>query len=149
MIDIINGTINVGKGFFVSKGLTKEEFCTSELYKEVISETHTKGVNYCIKPQMIGNVIFSISIQFNIKNMIEIVNLSHSENIEALSWENYSLDNEKIKKAWHDNWLKVNLGDPKFVNAHGWITYKYSWGEISSVCDPHTTVSSIVFRYNQ
>ena len=135
-----NGDINInGSSLIIQKGLSKNDFVSSRLFKDVLIQEIHAFSNYYLKPQLIGKDKFMVVLFFNQKDMIYLVNMSLSDDGNVLSWNNWSED-EAIKiKERHDQWLEDSIGKPP---------YKYSWGEISSNYDPRSGSSMITIRYN-
>ena len=139
MIDIENGNITMdNNSFVIRKGLTKDEFKKSELFKEVLNEQVHTFANYYLKPQLLGEKSFSISLFFDSNGIINFVQISMIKD-GISTWDNWSEKEEQKRKAEHDQWLKMNIGK---------TPYKYSWGEISSNYDPRSGSSMITIRYS-
>ncbi len=139
MIDVENGNITMdNNSFVIRKGLTKDEFKKSELFEEVLNEQVHTFTNYYLKPQLLGEESFSISLFFDSNEIINFLQISMIKD-GIPSWDNWSEKQEQRRKAEHDQWLKMNIGKPP---------YKYSWGEISSNYDPRSGSSMITIRYS-
>jgi hypothetical protein len=144
VIDIINGGLYlVDRNFTIYNKLTKQEFISSSLYKEVESEHRNDSnsetyVRYYLKPQRIGENYFALTLIFDPSEMIYMVLLLMLIDDIPLSWDKWSEDKELKRKAQHDELLKNAIGNPP---------YKYSWGLISSNYDPRSGTSNIVLNY--
>jgi hypothetical protein len=139
VINIKNGDMPVnGDDFIIKKGLTKDEFEKSNLYKGVVSKETHSFTNYYLKPQLIGNERFILVLFFNPNDILDFVNISLSHDGKIPSWDNWSEKEEYRKKDEHDKWLANNISKPP---------YKYLWGEISSNYDSRSCSSTITIRY--
>ncbi len=139
-MNIKNGDLAIqDKSFTIGRGLIKTDFVQSKLYDEVINEKSYGFTFYNLNSQLISNEWFDITLYFNNKDILNLVNISLSNEGDIASWNNWS-ENEQIKKKdMHDKWLKKNIGNPP---------YKYDWGEISSSYDPRSGSSMITIKYN-
>lgn len=139
MFNIKNGNISLNNNFIIKKGLTKNEFIKSTLFKDVINQQITNGFSYFyLKPQLINNEKFIITLLFNQNDILDFLNISITKNDTVPSWNNWSESLELKKKETHDKWLEKNIGKPP---------YKYIWGEISSNYDPRSGSSMITISY--
>ena len=140
MININNGNITLDDSCFtITKGLTKNEFINSNLFKDVLSQQTYTFSNYYLKPQLIGKDKFIVVLFFNQNSKIYLVNISISDDGSVPSWTNWSEYKELKRKDLHDKWLGENIGKPP---------YRYAWGEISSNYDPRSGSSMITIKYN-
>lgn len=138
MIDIKNGSIAL-QNFLIRKGLTKDDFLSSNLFSEVLNHQEYGFTTYSLKPQLIENEKFIMVLYFNKNDIIDLVNLSLSNSENIPSWDNWSESEEQRKKEEHDKWLLNNIGIPP---------YNYDWGTVSSNYDPRSGSSMITIRYN-
>lgn len=139
MINIKNGDVSLnGNTFIIKKGLAKDEFEKSTLFKDVISKETHSFTNYYLKPQLIGNEKFILVLFFNTNNILDFANISLSHDGKIPSWDNWSENEEYKRKDDHDKWLVNNISKPP---------YKYSWGEVSSNYDPRSGSSAITIKY--
>lgn len=139
MINVSNGDIFIAGGTSkIRKGLNKDEFINSSLFKEVLQQQEHTFTNYYLKPQQIGNDKFIIVLFFNPSNILDSISIGLTRDGEIPSWENWSESEELKLKNEHDKWLEKNIGKSP---------YKYPWGEISSNYDPRSGSSSIIIRY--
>ncbi len=139
MINVNNGHITIkGKNYIIRPNQSMQEFEKSDLYRDVLNKQVSIYPNYYIKPQMIGDKNFIITIFFNKQKKINLVNLGLLNSKEIPSWESWSEQKELKRKEEHDKWLEVNFGKPP---------YRYEWGEIISNYDPRVGSSMITIRY--
>jgi hypothetical protein len=138
MIDIKNGSIAL-QNFMMRKGLTKDDFLSSNLFGEVLKHQEYEFTTYSLKPQLIEKEKFIMVIYFNKNDIIDLVNLSLSNSENLPSWDNWSESEEQRKKEEHDKWLLNKIGIPP---------YNYDWGTVSSNYDPRSGSSMITIRYN-
>ena len=139
LINIQNGFIEIAnKNFAIKKNLTEEEFIKSSLFSDVLNKDDYGYKRYFIKPQIICNAKFVISLIFNTDGVLYMTNLGLQMNDSLPSWETWSENDEIQKKELNDKWLEKNVGKPP---------YTYPWGSISSSYDPRSGSSSITIVY--
>jgi hypothetical protein len=78
-----------------------------------------------------------ISLQFKGEQLIS-TQLCHSAERFGNSWDTWSEEKEKARKAFHDQWLATQLGDPPGEHA---------WGTVDSSYDSKGGFSSITLSY--
>lgn len=117
--------------------MKKCDFIISDLYSDVLDEDNDIYSNYYLT-QLIGEIKFIIRVYFNPENIIYSVNMSITKDGNIPNWDNWSEQEQLIKKDEHDKWLQNNIGS---------APYKFSWGEISSNYDPRSGSSKIAIRY--
>ncbi len=139
MINIQNGCIEMANiNFSIKKNLTEEEFIKSNLFCDVLNKEDYGYTRYYIKPQIICNAKFVISLTFNPDGVLDMTSLGLQMNDSIPSWESWSENSEMQKKELSDKWLEKNIGKPP---------YTYQWGAIFSSYDPRSGSSSITIVY--
>jgi len=139
MIDISNGNLSIdNKTTIIGKELTKDSFISSDLFIDVIRQDDYGYTRYIIKPQLIDNDQFSITLIFKPDGILDFVFLGIAINGSIPSWENWSEEKELQKKTILDEWMKKNFSA---------IEKDLSWGSIGSFYDPRSASSHITIRY--
>lgn len=142
MLDINNGCITLDENKIkLSKGMHIIDFSQSTLFNDVYATANNPGATiYHLKPQLIGEYKFGITLIFNPRGKLKSLSLSLNEKGEITPfYENWSEERERTKKMKHDEWLRKNFGDPP---------YKYAWGEIGSYYYQQSASSEITIKYN-
>lgn len=138
-MDFKNGVLEFeGKKTKIYPNMKKCDFIESDLYSDVLNEDVDDYSNYYLRPQLIGENKFIVRLYFGLNNNICLVNMSITKDGNIPTWDNWSEQDQLVKKGEHDQWLQKNIGKPP---------YQYSWGEISSTYDPRSGSSTITFTY--
>ncbi len=87
----------------------------------------------------------AVSMTFE-EGRLALVNLSLRDDGESASWEEWSAQRERSRKAKHDAWLEEALGAPAREDEMG-AHYDYAWGRVLSTFDPRSGASYIVVSY--
>ena len=135
-ISSTTGELEIGQPEIrIGPSLTKDAFVESRL-----GQTCKRGVTnqeyatYSLSLKDAQNE-FGLSLVFREQRlfMISIEMLSAKQ-----SWANWSEEEELRRRVAHDHLLAASLGKPP---------YRYRWGEVLSLYDPRSGVSSIAIRY--
>ncbi len=137
MLNKLTGEIRIGE-VVVGPRFTKSDFFTSRLYPETIHQDHNGYWRYALRPQKLDGDLFTVALYFQKDGRLEFVSLGILEDDHALSWSNWSREQQEHRKEMHDQWLKEHLGLPP---------YEYDWGGILSQYDPRSATSTITIRY--
>ena len=138
LINIKNGDIILSEFLIINKNIKKQDFIISELSKYIFRKTENIDSTYFLKPLLIKDKYYIISIYFNSCDKISFINLSYCKDDKIPNWKNWKLDDEINKKHINDLFLKEILGEPP---------YCYSWGEISSNFNKQSSTSYITISY--
>ena len=124
----------------VKPGMTEDAFLESSLAvgaaEDRMGKRHTW---YRFQPLTLGGRLFFVSVLFT-DGVIDRVELCHSDDRYGKSWEDWSESKERSRKAFHDRWLRENLGPKPLSTA-------YPWGSVDSWYDARSGGSSITIRY--
>ena len=138
MLDIDNGNIILNNNIIIKKNMTKKEFLDSELSNKIFNKVENTNSNYYLKPMLISEKYYMVSIYFNQYNKISFINLSYCKNESIPNWKEWNVEEEINKKRINDLFLKDILGEPP---------YCYNWGEVSSNFNKQSSTSYITISY--
>lgn len=152
--------LNKNTGEFYVDGLNISFFGRtklSEVEKQLDKITMKKDLvyifkHYLLKPQQIGNDLFTILLIFDKDDYLYSIDLVLSIDGKPHSWTNWSEEKELAIKQIHDAWLEKQLGKAKtrkYMHKHIVNYYEFTWGKISSFYDPKSGGSSIKIFYKQ
>jgi len=138
MIQAETGEIELASGLKIGPSLTETQFLASPLARGATAvDTDAQRSGYRLTRQIIAGSTFRVTLRF-VTGKLVAVELFQVNTHSKASWDEWSDEEEKQRKAGHDAWLSQILGDPP---------YSYAWGKIRSDDDPRGGYSSIVISY--
>ncbi len=138
MIHRETGEIEFTTGTRIGPGLTETQFLASPLARGATAmDMDAQHSGYKLARQYIDRETFRVILRFVMGRLV-LVELFQVDTHSKASWDEWSDDEEKQRKATHDAWLEGMLGAPP---------YAYDWGKITSAHDPHGGYSSIIIKY--
>jgi hypothetical protein len=138
MIALATGEIALDGGASIGPGLTLKAFLASPLVGGApLPAPGASWSNFGLcHPEMEGQK-FGVGLGFE-GEALRTVDLSMVRSTEPLSWDDWSQERERARKARHDTWLAEQLGH---------LPWSFSWGEVSSDYDPRGGSSGIRIAY--
>ena len=158
-IDKNTGTIELPNGLVISTEFSRIDFENSVFFSEATPydygtppfqwyrlnggqlDGHMLNINLCFSHDVLEK--FSTSANFSQSN--------------PRKWENFSLDNERQSKAFHDQLLQKLFGDPhKKTLMHDGVNqpgleyrfdYYFKWGQVWSLYDSRIGSADIGVKY--
>ncbi len=138
-VDDKSGEISLTNGFKIGSSLTREALLSSPLGEKAENwGTHDPWFHYRIIAASSDGTPFIFVLSFCEGNLYE-VSLSIDSPEFGSSWEDWSEERERNRKAQHDTWLR----------KIGIIDQIYHWGRIDSVFDEQTGGSSIIIKFSE
>lgn len=141
VIDRNTGSIRIaGYRQRIRHKMTLDEFLASPLAAAAHADrSRRRHKRFHFRDVCLNRTMFHLSVLFT-DGVISCVNLCCSDNRYGKSWEDWSEQKERARKAFHDRWLRENLGPKPLSTA-------YSWGRVTSCYDARSGGSSITIRY--
>jgi hypothetical protein len=140
MIDTTTGELLLSSsGARISPRLTRAEFFAAPwaaaANQDVVNEPWAR-YNLLVDAGEVGPFPAAITFQFHAQTLVFIQIVDASPEF-GLSWESWSEEKERARRAAHDRWLASSGIKPG----------KYAWGELASVHDDRDSLSSIFLDY--
>jgi hypothetical protein len=147
LINAETGEFLLFDNFTCYRHMPIEEFEQKIDHKKIRGKEEYAYTNFLLHPQKKEEQYFLVSLSFNEKKVLAIIEIIITDSEALLSWSDWSEERERKRKKIHDEWLEAEL-ERRVSRKFPWSDpYEFSWGGVGSGYDAKGGSSLIYLRY--